>query len=76
MLNGQEVWNTVRDKLKKKLAPVTFEQYFKNIEKIEYEENGVIFIVVDSIFTKNNINKVHIKNIESILDECKFERKY
>ena len=76
MLNGQEVWNTVRDKLKKKLAPVTFEQYFKDIEKIEYEENGVIFIVVDSIFTKNNINKVHIKNIESILDECKFERKY
>ncbi len=76
MISGQEVWNTVRDKLKRKLSPQTFEQYFKDLDQIAYEENGVIFIVVDSIFTKNNINKVHIKNIESILDECKFERKY
>ena len=74
MINGQEVWNTVREKLKKKLAPHTFDQSFKDLEEIAYEENGVIFIVVGSIFTRNNINKLHIKNIESILEECKFEK--
>lgn len=75
MISGQEAWNTVRDKLKRKLAPHTFEQSFKDIEKIDYEENGVVFIVVDSNFTRNNINRIHMKNIDSIIDECHFDKK-
>ena len=75
MITGQEIWNSIRQSLKKKLAPVTFEQTFGSLEKIHHEENGIIFILVESVFIKSNINKLHMQNIEKIISEHDFGRK-
>ncbi|MCR5113409.1 MAG: chromosomal replication initiator protein DnaA [Acholeplasmatales bacterium] len=75
MVSGQEIWNDVRETLKKKLAPTTFNQSFENVTKIDHEENGVIFILVDSEFIKHNINRTHMENINNIIEKKNYGRK-
>ena len=75
MISGQEIWNDVRETLKKKLAPTTFNQSFENVTKIDREENGVIFILVDSEFIKHNINRTHMENINNIIEKKNYGRK-
>lgn len=69
MQNYQELWNDVISILKNKLSEETFNNTFTDVKKVYKEENGVLFVIVPSVYIKTTINAVHYKNLSNILDE-------
>lgn len=69
MTEYQEIWNEVKDILKKRLAPQTFDQTFEDVNKVVKQENGVVYVLTPSNYIKRLINNTHMDNINKILKE-------
>ncbi len=69
MVEYQEIWNSVRDKLEKNLAPQTFSQTFGEVKKVIRQENGIIYVATPSAYSRRLINNIYYKTINEILKE-------
>lgn len=69
-MDVEEITTKLKDKIKNKVASVSFDTWFKSIEVLDIEQNTVT-MYIDSDFKKNYIikNDKYIKLLEDILKE-------
>ena len=71
----QEVWNNVLDKLKHNLTEQSFNQTFKDVNKVVEGEGGLLYVICPSMFIQHNINNVYYRNITNIVDHMNLGKK-
>ncbi len=70
----QNLWNKTREKLASSYTEETFNELFSEVKKVVKEENGVIYVLVPSIYTKTKINHLCSKRIAEILENLSDQR--
>ena len=67
MVEYQDLWNTVRDELEKELAPQSFQQTFGDVKRVIKYENGIIYVLTPSPYSRRTINTIYYKTVNSMI---------
>ena len=67
MIEYQDLWNAVRDELEKELAPQSFQQTFGDVKRVIKYENGIIYVLTPSPYSRRTINTIYYKTVNSMI---------
>lgn len=67
MVEYQDLWNDVRDELERELAPQSFQQTFGDVKRVIKYENGIIYVLTPSPYSRRTINTVYYKTVNSMI---------
>ena len=67
MVEYQDLWNAVRDELEKELAPQSFQQTFGDVKRVIKYENGIIYVLTPSPYSRRTINTIYYKTVNSMI---------
>ncbi len=67
MVEYQDIWNAVREDLEKELAAQTFQQTFGDVKFVLKHENGIIYVLTPSPYSRRTINNVYYKSINEMV---------
>ena len=67
MVEYQDLWNAVRDELERELAPQSFQQTFGDVKRVIKYENGIIYVLTPSPYSRRTINTVYYKTVNSMI---------
>ena len=76
MITSKEIWSRIKSSLKTELDPDIYESYFEPITEIYKESNNTIYLITDSLFTKNRIQSFYLSRMNSLLSEYYSEPHY
>lgn len=67
MIEYQNIWNAVREELEKELSSQTFQQTFGDVKLVIKHENGIIYVLTPSPYSRRTINNVYYKTINEMI---------
>lgn len=67
MENANNLWLEIKEILKSKLDEKTFNGAFKNVDAVYKEQNGYIYLPVDTVLEKFRIEKFYLKEMNELL---------
>ena len=67
MVEYQDLWNDVRDELERELAPQSFQQTFGDVKRVIKYENGIIYVLTPSPYSRRTINTIYYKTVNSMI---------
>ena len=69
MKEAQELWNNIIEELNKNFDYNTIEEVFGDAKKVVKENNGLIYVLVPSIYIQKKISTVYVKYINNISEK-------
>jgi chromosomal replication initiator protein len=74
MINGMEIWEQVRDKLKDNIGLLEFNESFEKINSIFKIQSGYIYLEVPTVLVKFRIDKFYLNRMNEILSSLTTEK--
>ncbi|MGM9971631.1 MAG: chromosomal replication initiator protein DnaA [Anaeroplasmataceae bacterium] len=66
MQKYQNIWNLILEELYKNYEHETIDEIFSDTKKVINEENGLVYILVPSLFVQNKINNIYMPSINKL----------
>lgn len=66
MQKYQDIWNIILEELNKNFDSDTIDEIFGDTKKVVNENNGLVHILVPSLYIQNKINNIYMSNIKKL----------
>ncbi len=73
MQKYQDIWNLILEELNKNYDQETIDEIFGDTKKVVNENNGLVYILVPSLYIQNKINNIYMANIKKIAQKISNE---